>query len=232
MVLRFLTITTLAGALLAAGCTLQETVQNPLTQRFAWFQYLNGNDVREGCFEGGLWRVRLIYNARYQEQIRVYNLVSDGAGGALAVARAQGPGNLVELGLGLDDVLAPWRWHRSEARLNQEATETFFKRLTQSGFFEPAPVNLNLPSAGFYWIAVSCIAGQVHFNAWRYPSERYQALSFPEFLFALDKTGLAVNPPRPIDAAELILKPNNIQISGRQGTTFTLRVGRNGLAGY
>ncbi|MEM7224022.1 MAG: hypothetical protein AAF495_13655 [Pseudomonadota bacterium] len=222
----------LTGLLSLAGCTLQETVQNPLTQRFAWFQYLNGNDIREGCFEGGLWRVRLIYNGRYQEQLRIYNVVADGAGGALLVARAQGAGNLVDLGLSLDDILAPWRWHRSEARLDIAETDKFFASLRQSGFFEPAPTGLNLPSAGFYWIGISCSGGQVHFNAWRYPSDRYAALTFPAFLYARDQTGLTVNPPRSIDAAELILKPNNQQISGPQGTRFQLRVGNNGLAGY
>ena len=214
------------------GCTLQESVNNPLTQRFAWFQYLNGDDIREGCFEGGLWRVRLIYNGRYQEQLRVYNVVADGAGGALLVARAQGPGNLVELGLGLDDILAPWRWHRSEVRLDGEATEAFFKSLQDSGFFGPAPTGLSLPSAGFYWIAISCSAGRVHFSAWRYPSARYAALTFPAFLFAHDRTEIPVNPPRPIDASQLILRQQNLQITGSQGPRFQLRVGDNGLAGF
>ena len=81
MLTRFFSISGLAGLLALSACTLQEGVNNPLTQRFAWFQYLNGADIREGCFEGGLWRVRLIYNGRYQEQVRLYNVVADGAGG-------------------------------------------------------------------------------------------------------------------------------------------------------
>ena len=225
-----------AGALLAwsalflAACVSEQSASNPLLQRFVWYGFLNGDDLRETCFEGSLTRYRLVYNARYQEQVRRYEVIADGAGGAIVVSRAQGSNHLASVTL--DDVLAPWRWQRSETRFSPEEFSRFETALQQSGFFEPAPRNLRLPSAGFYWIAVGCRDGRIVFNAWRHPSDRYEALTFPAILFAQDGNELPINPPRTIDAAELAFQRSNPQFLHNTGTVFWLRVGDNGLAGY
>jgi len=214
---------------LVAGCAIGQAAHNPLTQRFVWYRFLNGDDIRENCYEGGLWRYRLVYNGRYQEQLRRYEVIADGAGGAYLVSRVQGSAHLVSVTL--NDVMAPWRWRRAEARLNAEAVAELEAALERSGFFAPPAEGLRLPSAGFYWLAVGCRDGTVHLNAWRYPSARFAALAFPDFLFARDGTGVDVNPPREIDATELTFK-RPLTVAQEQQSYFWLTVGEDGLKGF
>jgi hypothetical protein len=213
---------------LLVGCAVDQAVESPLTQRFVWFSFLNGDDIRENCFPGSLWRYRLVYNGRYQEQLRRYEVVADGAGGAYLVSRVQGSANLASVTL--NDVMAPWRWWRAETRLSPGAVAEFEAALEQSGFFGPPAVGLRLPSAGFYWLAVGCREGTVYLNAWRHPSARFAALEFPAFLFARDGTGVDVNPPRQIDAAELTFQGAR-PAAQRQRRKFWLTVSKDGLQG-
>lgn len=222
-----------AGLVLAfavAGCTTQEAVRNPLTQRFAWFDYLNGGGLREYCAEQSLPRYRFVYNAEYDEQLRRYEIVSDGAGGALAVSYAQGPDALVQVSL--NDVLAPWRWRRAQSSMTPEAFIRFETALAQSGFFDPPPVGLRLPSAGYYWIGVGCRGGMLYFNAWRYPSDRYSALTFPKLLFAQDRTGLEVRAERDVDASLLTFKRPGQEFVDTYGKLFWVTVAEKGLKGF
>ena len=75
---------------LVPGCAIDQAAHNPLAQRFVWYRFLNGDDIRENCYEGSLRRYRLVYNGRYQEQLRRYEVIADGAGGAYLVSRVQG----------------------------------------------------------------------------------------------------------------------------------------------
>ena len=48
-------------------------------------QFLAGDDIRQTCGPNGLPRYRLVYNGRYEEQPRSYDLVGlDGGGARLA----------------------------------------------------------------------------------------------------------------------------------------------------
>ena len=213
---------------LLVGCATEGATGNPLTQRFVWFRYLNGDDIRQNCYPGSPWRYRLVYNGRYQEQLRRYEVIADGAGGAYLDSRAQGRASLTRVTL--NDVMAPWRWQQAETRVSSEEVTELEAALERSGFFGPPDVGLRLPSAGFYWLAVGCREGRMHFNAWLHPSARFAALEFPDFLFARDGTGVAVNQPRRIDAAELAFQGTRPAATGRQ-RNFWLTVGEGGLRG-
>ena len=212
------------------GCTMEEAVQEPLAQRFVWFAYLNGDDIRTDCVPGRPWRYRLVYNARYKEQLRRYELLSDGAGGGILVARAQGSGRTGTVFL--SDPLRDFRWQRSEVRLDAEEVAAFETALASSGFYDPPPVGMTLSSAGFYWVVVSCRDGAVGFNAWRLPAPEGTEPTFPDFLFQRDFTGVPVNPSRDIDASLLILERSNPEIDRGEGARFLLRVGERGLKGF
>ncbi len=225
---RFLTVLIMLA--MSASCTIGQAVQQPVLQRFVWYDYLNGSDLREACARGSLPRYRLVYNGRYQEQLRRYEVIGDGGGGAFVVANAQGSGNLANVAL--NDLLAPWRWKRSQVQISPQEFAGFEAALETSGFFESSPKGLHLPSAGFYWVAVACRDGRVHFNAWRHPSPRFERLAFPEFLFLRDLTEEPVNPPRDIDNAELIFVSKASRSSSTSYPVFSLTVGDNGLEGF
>ena len=223
---------TLAGICLAltlVGCAYRGSgIDRPVVRRVAWFSYLDGTDIRGICAAGTADHYRLVYNARYTEQIRSYEVVADGAGGAHLVARALGgEGNLANVSLA--DLQAPWRWRQSTARLSPQDFASFRKKLLDGGFAAGAPVGLRLYSQEFYWLASGCMDGAFHFSAWTHPSARFAALRFPDFLFAHDKTGLAVNPPRPLRGDARFAEAGRPRQASE--VRFQLLVGEQGLGG-
>lgn len=217
------------AAALAAACTYQGAIDEPVTLKATWFSYLNGDDIRAACPQGGPARYRLVYNGNYDEQLRSYELVADGSGGAHLKVRVQTGGGIDVTRLSILDPQAPARWTTSEARLGEAEFIALEAALAASGAYEGAPQGLRLASEGFYWIFVACRAGQVHFNAWRHPSARFAALRFPEILLRHDATGIPVNPPRggvPVAPARRITPGDGASLH------FDLEVGANGLKGH
>src|SRR5262249_48173552 len=98
-------------ALLLAACTYRGDIDNPIVSGLSWFSYLDGTDIRTACAGGAPDRYRLVYNGRYEEQVRSYDISADGAGGAYLVARARGTANVADIPR--NKLLAPWRLHRS-----------------------------------------------------------------------------------------------------------------------
>jgi hypothetical protein len=170
---------------------------NPLGIKLQWFSFIDGDGFRDRCVPGASDRYRLIYNARFEEQVRVYDVSAYGDE-AIQVSRAVTPGfSLLQMQGFLD-----FGWHESKVRLTPAEFSQFRERLRQSGFFAPTPVGLELFSPDFYWIGMSCENGQFHYTAFARPSRAFDALTFPEFLFRHDETDIAVNPPRAIPSSE------------------------------
>lgn len=221
-------------ASLLGGCAyhgaVRSDIDNPAVRKVAWFSYLDGNDIRETCAAGAPDRFRLVYNGQYEKQIRAYEVTADGAGGdnggAYFVARAMGQNNLAEVQL--NDLLAPWRWQKSEAKLGAGDFDQFRDLLTRSGWGQGAPQGKILHSRDFYWVAAGCRDGQFHFDAWVHAQGDFQEIKFQEFLLARDQTGLAFRKPvkvLPIDRTE----------QGRprehSATIFSLTVSGEGIGG-
>lgn len=180
-----------AGAALSllAACTYSGGIDRPGVQKVSWFSYLNGDDVRNACVPGSVPRWRLIYNGQYEEQIRSYELVGDGHGGATYTARVQTPASLTRVTL--DNPLEPWAWKTSEVLLSPPEVQGFETALQQSGAYEPTPRGLRLHSRNFYWILIACRDGAVHYNAWLHPSEGWDRLVFDDWLLRFDETQVA-----------------------------------------
>ena len=217
-----------AAALLLAACTYQGDLSTPGAQKLTWFSYLDGDDIRAACTAEGPDRYRLVYNGVYEEQLRAYEVTIDAGGGGAYRARVQGEASLTRITL--EDPLAPWRWQTSEAALTPEQTEAFKAALWDSGFYAAPPVGKRFYSGGFYWWAVACEDGAMRYNAWEYP---FPNLSFPEWLFAMDRTGLAVNPPRKIDLDQRLRDRTS---GGRESdddptVNFEIELGRDGIVG-
>ncbi len=217
-----------------AACTYRGDIDNPATIKATWFSYLNGDDIREGCVEGAAPRYRLVYNADYNEQLRSYEVSGDGAGGGSLTVRVQGRSGLNTSRLSLSDPLAWARWASNEAALDAGALGELDTALAKSGAFGEAPTGLRLFSKETYWISSLCKDGVFYFNAWRFPSDRFDAITFDALLFEKDSTEIAVRPPRAVTPGERsdARMPRNRQSGDETGSFFNLQVGENGLAGH
>jgi hypothetical protein len=213
--------------LVLAGCTYRGNIDNPAVLKASWFSYLDGTDIRTACVEGAPDNYRLVYNGRYEEQLRSYEITADGAGGAYLVARAKGRMNAFDVSF--DDVLAPWRWKHSQTRLSPPEFRQFATLLEQSQQFAGAPVGMRLFSGDFYWVGSACRNGAFHYHAWAFSNDGFAQVRFADFLFKRDHTELAVNPPRKIPASEF-LGPQGRQEDQTQ-IRFWLQVREDGLGG-
>jgi hypothetical protein len=224
------------GALAAlAACSYGGNIDNPATLKATWYSYLNGDDIRAACTEGAPLRYRLIYNADYDQQLRSYEVTGagngEGAGAARLTARVLGQSGLVVDQLTFSDPLGFARWVKSEVPLDAGQLAALDGALQASGAFAPAPQGLQLFSKETYWISNLCRDGVFYFNAWRYPSDRYEAITFDERLFALVDTGVAVRAPVavPKTAAAKANVPRRQQSDDERGNYFNVKVGENGL---
>jgi hypothetical protein len=226
--------TALLLALAVAGCAYRGR-DDALSQRFTWFSYMNGDDIRAACVPGAVDRFRFVYNGVYIQQARTYDIRPrpDGGGYTLKV-RVLGPADLSNVSIDpwtiVDDpldLLAPYAGRRSSLALGGRDIDALVGRLTQSGLFQPAPSGLYLRSEDFFWVGVACVDGRLAFNAWRWPSSRFEALTFPELLLSWDQTGIPVNPPRNLAPFDIYGQTNP---EGRF-PQFTLTVGDDGFRG-
>lgn len=220
-------VAVLAATATLAGCAYTGGVGEPVGRKFQWFSYLAGDDIKARCTPGSPAQYRLVYNAQYDEQVRAYDLrrsVITGGGAQLwtQVFGGDAPIN----NFSISDPQAPWRGQGSQTGLSEEQYLTLIRAIEASGFGQPAPTGLRLDSWDFYWVVTACAGGQFHMNAWRHPSDRFDAITFDKVLFPLDKTNKPVNPPRRIEPALEKAKAD------REGSYyFQMIVGQNGFAG-
>jgi hypothetical protein len=226
--------TALAVVLALAGCAYRGR-DDALSQRFTWFSYLNGDDIRAACVPGAVDRFRFVYNGVYIQQARTYDIAprADGTGYLLR-ARVLGPSDLSDVGIDpwtiVDDpldLLAPFAGRKSSTPLDGRDIDALAASLTQSGFFQPAPSGLYLRSEDFFWVGVACISGRMAFNAWRWPSSRFEALTFPRLLLSWDQTGIPVNPPRNLAPFDIYGQTS----PDGKFPQFSLTVGADGFRG-
>ena len=102
----------LLAMLLLAACRADGVPANPIGIKLQWFSFLDGDGFKDRCAEGDPDRYRLIYNARFDEQVRVYEVTQYGDEGIL-VARAVSPGFVLTQAQGFLD----FGWHESKARV-------------------------------------------------------------------------------------------------------------------
>lgn len=210
-----------------AGCA-NAPLDIPFTRSLGWFNYLDASDIRSACAQRSGERYRLIYNAVWGEQVRIYDIAAAPADidDSLSV-RIFFPEDLNSIDL--RDPLKLYRGHTGIVPLNAADMAAFRETLRASGFDAPTPRGLTLPSDGFYWVVAACRDGVFHYSAYAYPSERFSAIRFDRWLFDHDPTGVAVNPPGPSDPRS---PTRNVRVSeGTSYTVFDMTVGDNGLVG-
>ena len=184
-----------AAVLGASGCTYKAGYEgNPISRSFAWFSYLNADDIRSQCSGSGPDRYRIVYNGNTDEQVRTYDITAAASGGNLKV-QVTGVADWAA-GVPIDDLLSPWRGRIERRQLSADQMQAVRSALRASGFYTPPPRGTILRSWSFYWLAASCEAGKFTFNGWGYPSDRFARVTLAGPLMNVDPTGIAFNPPR------------------------------------
>ena len=181
--------------LLLAGCDYRPGADNPVARNLSWFSYARADDIRASCLPGAADRMRMIYNGDYDEQVRSYDVTALAVGGKLEI-RVRGPQDLAR-GFLLFDAFGAWRAKGQLVRMGANQLADLRRALDGSGLTRPTPDRLRLQSREFYWLVSACLDGRFTVNAWKYPSPRFDKLSFPTVLLRLDPTGIALERPQP-----------------------------------
>jgi len=223
-----------AAASTATAQRPDRKVEQPVVRSFNWFSYVAADDIRSACDSGGRNRMRLGYNALWEEQVRAYEifLQPDGTAGLdIGVLNDQiRGGNLTSLSLGSDgsNVTAPWRMRKGQRVLNASETRELVGLLQASAAFGPPPDGLRLPDNDFWWTVASCRNGVWGFQAYHYPTDGFVNVKFAEKLFAFDNVPIAVNRPRRLEPAEL-RRDWNAPLGRARLDRWMLVVGTDGL---
>lgn len=210
---------------LGAACAYRGH-DDPASRKLTWFSYVDGGDLRRECVAGGPPLYRFIYNAQYQKHVRTYDIRPDADTGILTMrARVIEEPDLSNVTLSFTDFSAVEGSTTDTAPVSAAERGRLDKALRESGFFAPAPRGLSMRSDEYYWTGVVCSDGVVTFNAFKWPSPRFDALTFPSVLLDLDPTGIAMRgtpDPARYNAGAARLEGDRV---GR----FSLVVGDNGL---
>lgn len=223
-------------ALALLGCAYKGPSQDePVQRRFTWFSYLNGDDLRERCVSGAPSAYRFVYNGIYIQQVRTYDISLDATGqrGDLR-ARVLSPAQLAsvpirpQLSTLYEDLTAPWRGTTASVPLTDADLKALDLALAESKIDQPAPAGLRLHGEDFFWIVGACVAGNFHFNAYKWDSSAFAAITFPRLLLGWDQTGVPFNPPRSLSPFDIW---GHTAPESGDGPRFSMTVGDNGLAG-
>lgn len=218
------------ASLTAFAQRAEQRIDQPLTRSLNWFAFVGADDIHEACRPGGRNRIRLVYNALWEEQVRIYELFlqPDGTAGlSTRVLANQGIVTNVVI-YNLNDVEAPWGTRRAEHIFTVAETSDLMSSLDASAAFGPPRDGLRLPDNDFWWTVASCRNGVWGFQAYHYPTDHFANARFTARLFALDGVKVPINRPRELEPAELrrnFLAPANRDRADR----WMLVVGKDGL---
>ncbi len=203
-------------------------VDTPVVRSFTWFGYVGGDDIRAACQPGGRSRIRLVYNALWEEQVRTYEifLQPDGTAG-LNIGVLADQGVVANITISQSEVANPWRMKKGQRLLDAGQTRELMGLLAASSAFGPPRDGLRLPDNDFWWTVASCRNGVWGFQAYHYPTDSFANVKFAEKLFALDNVPVAVNRPRKLEPAEFRRDPDHVT-RGR-ADRWMLVVGKDGL---
>lgn len=202
------------------GCTYQGGIEGAVTQKFTWFSYVNGDDIRNACPTLKGPRYRLVYNAIYQEHRRMYDVFSDSRRLDVVVRGEASLNNVT-----LNDLLATYRGKTESYVLSKEDLTTLGVAIKSSVAAQPVLTNMFLPSDSFFWTVVGCEDGEIFFRAFKWPDKGWENLNFVKVLAALDESSIDFVEPRDLNVSERY-HLNEVY------EKFSMQVGKNGLVGF
>jgi peptidoglycan hydrolase-like protein with peptidoglycan-binding domain len=158
-----------------------------------WLSFLNGADIKAACNSSTPDTYRFVYNAEYTEHVRLYEMYDTGSdGSAVLNIIVRGP---TRIGSDPSRISGRVTGKRSVNGLAPFERNTLIETLIASGFTSsPVPAGTVLPSDGHFWVVSACRDGEFVLNAWNYPSDRWESITFPNMLGQLDFTNVMFNP--------------------------------------
>lgn len=208
-------------ALGLSACVTDGDVSNPVQRKLSFFSHVNGDDIRAACRPGADDRLRLTFNGRYNDQVRIYDLNRQGG---RPVWQEKVIGTLVvNQGLSLSslgDYLSGQDYSRP---LGDDQAQALWQAVADAGAMTPATAGQRLDSDSLWWVAVGCHQGHVFFHAWDH-SETSGAPSFFELVQALEMSDRAW----PSLKAPPVIGFNSPKDRSER-THFILETGQNGL---
>ncbi|NVK17936.1 MAG: hypothetical protein HWE30_04510 [Methylocystaceae bacterium] len=204
----------------AASCTYQGGANDPVSRKFSWFSYINGDDIRKVCADLGTDRYRFVYNGIYQEQTRSYDIFFYARKMTMQV---RGQANVAQFNL--NDLFAPWRGVREDLVMNEKELSILRKSLKESAALHNDQKGLRLYADDFYWTVAACVDGVFHFDAYLWGTDHWNEMVFDDLLFSWDVTGVEPVKPR------VLSKVDKYEYEKYQ-KPFLLEVSGNGLVGF
>ena len=211
---------------LASACTFEGS-RHPVPFKFTYFSYLNGDDIRLRCANGGPDILRFVYNGVYTEQVRTYDLVPNRReiGRFILESRVSGKADLslITGEMYWPDLFAPWRPVVSRVGVSGDDFRRLKSALTSSGFFAKPVFLGNVSSTQFYWLVSGCIDRKFHLRAFVWPGDSFIGADFPKFLSLWDRTNIPINPPR-ANSLYQVYETTNVE---EHQILFTIHVGES-----
>ena len=220
--------------LLVAACGLpsERAIETGVTRTFHWFRYVGGDDIRANCGRDGSTRIRAVYNALWEEQVRAYdiNVAPDGTA-AMTARVVSGQGIVANIEISdFNDITGPWNAKVAQRMLTRDETRELLGLMQQADAFGPPRVaGQRLPDNDFWWTVASCRNGAWGFQAYHFPTDGFVNTRFAEKLFALDPVPVPVNRARRLEPSELRYDAVKGPQRGR-ADRWQLVVARDGLA--
>lgn len=171
-----------ALVLMVAACQARGPADGRLGFRFQWLSYLQADDIRNTCDPAGPDRVRMIYNADFNREIRTFDLhLYDGAG-QMETRRWSSAATIVATGGSINAAFDPQE--TAQVALNAGQVRELTDAFETSGFPGPVPVGEVLRSDAHFWVGLACVDGIFGIQVWS--GERLREVRFASLLERLD----------------------------------------------
>jgi hypothetical protein len=168
-------------------------ISNPVQRKLSYFSHINGDDIRAACHPGADDRLRLTFNGRYQDQVRLYDLAPEGG---RPILREKVLGTLIlNQGLSLDTLGDQLTGQDYSRPMGSDQAQALWQAMSDAGALTPVQAGQRLDSDDLWWAAVGCYQGRVFFHTWNH-SQTSGAPPFFDLIQALDMTDRAWPGPK------------------------------------
>lgn len=216
--------------IILSACSYKGGVEHPVIRKFAWFSYIEADDIRAKCSKSLHSQFRFVYNGVYNEQVRTYDIYKVEKDRYEIKINVTEEVDVSSISFDPEDPILFQSWRPKKSVTNVAVKEIYIleRTLRNMDFFDSPPPVVNIRSIDFYWVVSACVDQKFSQNAYIWPKENFKNAVFPKLLSIWDFTDIPINPPR---------ETSNFSIYGTTETKdfkndFNLKFGRDGLLGH